>query len=1026
MKKFKIEVKPWMMQKSSEGFDFMLKFNNDIPMPLKIMYGYKIDETKGMVKLVLNGDLREKITQRCMMCGKVINNPISQFFGLGPICGGHNYTNPFDNEEDLKAAVDAFRTKLVNTKWTGWVAKSAILSVYDEVTDEFIRPEDMPMEVDPSKVEEPKMSDEAAKVNAEFARMQKLITARVDKPTRGTEEYSVYLSFQYNSAWVAAVKNLPIRFWNNDTKEWEILYSELADLQDTLSDATFEVIGADQVKTSETKIPSSFTYKTKPFSHQVAGIQYGMEHDRWLLCDQQGCISGDAEVWINEAGKPATRSTKLSNLYKLIQKDPSIKIKCMVNGRFGYMPIKGVYDTGIKPVIKLHLEDTYLVCTPDHRIYTPNGWVEATNLKIGDKVFTNGKQVCPICGTDTNLITYPNSKFLGYCRKCMYANRNGRIYKDAKIIRTVDEDGYVRLKGIDTRTMPNYNTTGVIAGGIYEHHQVWYENTGHIVDTNTEVVHHKNHIRTDNRFENLQLMTIHEHAKLHSAVGVNHLPQYNTSLDKITKGKSTIYLAPREQTITNIEVLGTDHVYDVEIDHPEIHNFIANNVVVHNCGKTLQIIDLAAIRKITDGFKHCLIICGVNGLKWNWEEEIATHSNEKSYILGQKFFTRGRNRGKKYVGTIQDRLNDALNLDKIEEYFIITNVETLRNTKIAEALGKACEAGIIGLVAIDEFHMCRNAFTKQSEGIMKLQPKYRIGMTGTPLMNTPLDFYSIFNWLGYEPYGYRAFRNHFCIFDEWNAVVGYKNTEDLTKVLDKIMLRRTKEEVLDLPEKTYINEYIELNEDQMRQYNQAFALACQQLEKDDAEYNPLAEIIRLRQATGCFGPFESITANPKLDRVEQLVQEAINQNDKVVIFSQWTEMTDLIVKRLEKYGVVSITGDTKDSDRQAIVNRFQTDSNVKVFVGSMKAVGVGITLTAASTVIFTDEPWTHGAFEQCVDRCHRIGTSKNVTVHTILAHNTIDEKVHDIMMMKANLSAKLVDGQMTYTRNDVIKYLFAA
>jgi SNF2 family DNA or RNA helicase len=732
MKKFKIEVKPWMMQKSSEGFDFMLKFNNDIPMPLKIMYGYKIDETKGMVKLVLNGDLREKITQRCMMCGKVINNPISQFFGLGPICGGHNYTNPFDNEEDLKTAVDAFRTKLVNTKWTGWVAKSAILSVYDEVTDEFIRPEDMPMEVDPSKVDEPKMSEQAAKVNAEFAKKQKLITARVDKPTRGSEDYSVYLSFPYNAAWVAAVKNLPIRFWNNDTKEWEILYSELADLQDTLSDATFEVIGADQVKTSETKIPSSFTYKTKPFSHQVAGIQYGMKHDRWLLCDQQGL------------------------------------------------------------------------------------------------------------------------------------------------------------------------------------------------------------------------------------------------------------------------------------------------------GKTLQIIDLAAIRKITDGFKHCLIICGVNGLKWNWEEEIATHSNEKSYILGQKFFIRGRNKGKKYVGTMQDRLNDALNLNKIEEYFIITNVETLRNTKIAEALGKACEAGIIGLVAIDEFHMCRNAFTQQSEGIMKLQPRYRIGMTGTPLMNTPLDFYSIFNWLGYEPYGYRAFRNHFCIFDEWNAVVGYKNTEDLTKVLDKIMLRRTKEEVLDLPEKTYINEYIELNEEQMRQYNQAFALACQQLEKDDAEYNPLAEIIRLRQATGCFGPFESITANPKLDRVEQLVQEALNQNDKVVIFSQWTEMTDLIVKRLNKYGVVSITGDTKDSDRQEIVNKFQTDPSIKVFVGSMKAVGVGITLTAASTVIFTDEPWTHGAFEQCVDRCHRIGTSKKVTVHTILAHNTIDEKVHDIMMMKANLSAKLVDGQMTYTRNDVIKYLFAA
>jgi hypothetical protein len=413
IREYKITVKSWMLKKSSPDFDFMSTWNNDVPMPLMVMYGYKVAETSRMIKMVLHGDLKDKVTQRCMMCGKIINNPVSRYFGVGPVCGGHNYVNPFENEEDLKAAVDAFRYKLVNTTWTGWIAKSAITSIDDDPTFSWSVFNDMELHDDPDKVDNPEILTSAPEDTSTTGNTTTSdIIATVDKPTRGTEEYSVYLQFRYNPVWKDAIKSLPVRFWDSDRKQWEILYSELNDLQEMLYGVTFEIIGDDKVQKSTSDIPAEFSYKTTPYNHQVEGLEYGLTHDRWLLCDQQGL------------------------------------------------------------------------------------------------------------------------------------------------------------------------------------------------------------------------------------------------------------------------------------------------------GKTKQLIDLAVARKFTDGFKHCLIICGVNGLKWNWVEEVATHSNEGAYILGQRDILRGINKGKKRIGSNQDKLEDAKNLNSISEYFIITNVETLRNSAIVEVLAKACEDNIIGLVAIDEFHMC--------------------------------------------------------------------------------------------------------------------------------------------------------------------------------------------------------------------------------------------------------------------------------------------------------------------------------
>ena len=123
---YQITVKRYMTQKASATFDFMEKWNNNIPMPLRTMVGTVEKETRGMVYMKLHGDIIEERVCTCMKCGRVLTNPVSQFFGIGPECGGHNYVHPFDTDEELKYAVEEYKKQLRNIKWEGWVIKSAI------------------------------------------------------------------------------------------------------------------------------------------------------------------------------------------------------------------------------------------------------------------------------------------------------------------------------------------------------------------------------------------------------------------------------------------------------------------------------------------------------------------------------------------------------------------------------------------------------------------------------------------------------------------------------------------------------------------------------------------------------------------------------------------------------------------------------------------------------------------------------------------------------------------------------------
>jgi len=440
-------------------------------------------------------------------------------------------------------------------------------------------------------------------------------------------------------------------------------------------------------------------------------------------------------------------------------------------------------------------------------------------------------------------------------------------------------------------------------------------------------------------------------------------------------------------------------------------------------GKTKQVIDIAVAKKLQKGYKHCLIICGVNGLKWNWLNEIATHSNEEGYILGQRFKSMHR-----VIGSMSDRLEDLRNIKHIGSYFLITNVETMRNEAIVKEIQKLCKDGTIGIVAIDEIHKCKNPASQQGKGILKIQPECRIAMTGTPLMNTPFDLYIVLKWLGYEGHSFSAFKNHYAMYGGFGGyeVVGYRYLDELQKQLDKIMLRRLKKDVLDLPEKTHIDEFVEMTPKQAQIYREVTADIKMNIDQIKMQNNPLAELIRMRQATGYTGILSStVKESAKLDRMEELVEEAVENGKKVVIFSNWTQMTDVIFNRVEKFGAVFITGQLEDRHRQGAVNRFQNDHSCNVIVGTIGAMGTGLTLTAGTVEIFMDEPWNRANKEQAEDRCHRVGTKENVTIYTILCKDTIDERIHELVERKGAMADALVDGKIQIDKGAMLDFLLS-
>lgn len=427
-------------------------------------------------------------------------------------------------------------------------------------------------------------------------------------------------------------------------------------------------------------------------------------------------------------------------------------------------------------------------------------------------------------------------------------------------------------------------------------------------------------------------------------------------------------------------------------------------------GKSLESIMITVGKKAMYNYKHCLVICGVNSLKWNWVNEIFTHSNERGYVLGQRKKRNGRLRS----GQNKEKLEDLKNLKNVDDYFLITNVESLRNEEILSELQNLIKQKEISAIIIDEFHKVKNTSCKQGKNMLELSAETMIALTGTPILNSPLDAYAVLKWLGYEKNSKTAFNDFYTKKkqDEKGEIITFRHMDILKENLNKIMLRRVKEDVLDLPDKVFKEEYLEMSEEQQKIYDEVYNNLLSQIDEIVLSSNPLAKMIRLRQATAhCSLLSSKVNASIKMDRLYELVEDAVANNQKVIVFSNWAEVCKKAQERLFSFNPELVIGAVKEDERMEIMARFQgTETNI--VIGTIPALGTGFTLNKAEIVIFLDEPWTDGNKRQAIDRAHRIGTSKTVLVYTLLCKDTIDERVHMLVETKKEIANYMVDGKI--------------
>ena len=410
-------------------------------------------------------------------------------------------------------------------------------------------------------------------------------------------------------------------------------------------------------------------------------------------------------------------------------------------------------------------------------------------------------------------------------------------------------------------------------------------------------------------------------------------------------------------------------------------------------GKTLQtiaLIDEANLSKI-------LIVCP-NSLKYVWLNEINKWKLPKKAI-------------------IIDKLNQRHPPEFYNKYDVwIINYEKI----IIERYYNLLLSRNYDLLVFDEAHNLKNRKSKRSEAanILSKKADYLIEITGTPIMNRTSELWHLLHllypneyksyWKFVDRYAYVT-RNYFGGYE----VYGVKNEKKLRKELAPILIRRLKTEVLkELPEKTIEQIYLDLKPKQQKYYNAMEEEMSIELANDESLDAPtvLAKIIRLKQ----------IAVTPKLldtslefDNAKyDFVLDILNgTNDKVVIFSQFAKAIKLFAKELNAagYKVVKYIGEMSLEERDKAITQFQSDDETRVFLATLQAGGVGITLTSANIAIFLDKHWTPAINEQAQDRLHRIGQKKNVLIYELIAKNTIEEYIEQLLESKKDIIQAILE-----------------
>jgi SNF2 family DNA or RNA helicase len=432
-------------------------------------------------------------------------------------------------------------------------------------------------------------------------------------------------------------------------------------------------------------------------------------------------------------------------------------------------------------------------------------------------------------------------------------------------------------------------------------------------------------------------------------------------------------------------------------------------------GKTVQTLTFLQLCKNTRGNCLALVVCPTT-LIYNWENEILKFTPELTYHI--------------HHGAA--RLRSAAQLTAHD--VIITTYGTLRSD--VQMLMELQ----LDYVILDESQAIKNPHSKVAKAAQLLHTRNRLCLSGTPMQNNTFDIYAQMNFLNPGMLGsIDFFRNEFAI--PIDKLEDQERKEHLRKLIYPFILRRTKEQVArDLPEKTEIVLYCEMEEAQKQIYD-AFRNSYRSKILgviDDqgisrSQLTILQGLMKLRQI--CDSPAilheEEQYPNHSI-KLEELIREITENigNHKVLVFSQFLGMLALIRARLEALHVsyAYFDGSTSVSDREKAIEHFQVQEACRVFLISLKAGGVGLNLTAADYVYIVDPWWNPAVEQQAIDRTHRIGQTKSIFAYRMICKDTVEEKIIQLQEKKKSLVKEIISDEAGFvkhlSREDVL-YLFS-
>jgi SNF2 family DNA or RNA helicase len=393
-----------------------------------------------------------------------------------------------------------------------------------------------------------------------------------------------------------------------------------------------------------------------------------------------------------------------------------------------------------------------------------------------------------------------------------------------------------------------------------------------------------------------------------------------------------------------------------------------------------------------------LIVCPTS-LKYQWKSEIEKFTDSSVHVI---------------EGTLIKR---SAQYQYVDSFYVIVSYHTM--IQDLDLLNKM-EAD---MVILDEAQRIKNWKTKVSQQIKKLITPYAIILTGTPLENKLEELYSITQLIDVFRLGpvYR-FLNQYQITDDSGKVVGYKNLNEISKLLSDILIRRTKKEVLSqLPKRMDKNLFVPMTQEQMDIHN-GFSDNVAKLVSKWRKFGFLNETDRRRLLLSlsqmrmvCDSTFlldQKSRHDTKIEEIMNILDEFFeNSDEKVVVFSQWERMTRLVAQELTERGIrfENLHGGIESRNRKDLLDNFKKDPDSRVFL-STDAGSVGLNLQSASLLINLDIPWNPAILEQRIARIYRLGQERNVSIINLISTGTIEHKMLDVLKFKGAMAEGVLDG----------------